>query len=137
MKAIFVTKKELREYILTSKRSNSIRYFWKHILRRVPSPLKREINTRLVQLVEKDPKDFGVFDVIPYQFEPQGSSEELITYLKQFIVYVSDYRNHTDNNDDLNERIEREKARMNNHFFSTHHSLLRSRNGKNDITHNE
>lgn len=90
MKTIYATKKELTEYLQTSKRSNKIRRFWKHILASVPRNLYKEIRNRLVQLVEQNKDNYDITGVIVYKFEPQYSSKELLEYLHSYTVLVEE-----------------------------------------------
>jgi transcriptional regulator with XRE-family HTH domain len=89
-KYIFVKQKEYEEFKYTSHRTNRILQFWIYILHSMPDLLHKESKRKPTNLTQQSKGEFEITGAKPFQFETNGASENLKSYLDQFAVFVED-----------------------------------------------
>jgi transcriptional regulator with XRE-family HTH domain len=85
---IFVKQKDYEQFLYTSNRSNRILQFWISIIHSMPKVIARETRRKPTNLILQNKGEFEITGAKPFQFETQGASEDLRTYLDQYAVFV-------------------------------------------------
>jgi hypothetical protein len=79
---IYVSKQDIYFFQKTSRRRNSIRMFWKDILKHMQIKLKKELKKKPTILAEM----YGQQNI--YKFVTRDASEQLRSFLEQYTVLL-------------------------------------------------